>query len=521
MTTIKQLNHLPWKDRQFVSNVKRYLSDETRNIHIFPLPEDQGINMYKHRLKQRLSSLIMEDEEIYAIIHELPKRYKDENGQPLIHVELPLRLKFIETEEERKHIVINYYKDIQRNGLFSVHKLWDKLNLEFFPITKEDIKKYINTVSIKQMLAPYHEVITQPILTKRPWEHLEIDLFSMSRYSGANQHYTYILNIVDHFSKFVICRPLKTKEDKDIVKHLKQILIEQGPPTIISSDNGFRGLLIEELMNRFGIQQRFSLPYRPQTSGLVERLNGVIKHKLYAYMTEHNTYHWIDVLDDIVYAYNTSISHVNQLSPLSVLRGYLTKPNKLFELVQKRQLKKAEYMLSQSVIHLQHQLEPIHINDYVRISNLSLKTYRKQLKPSNMTAWSKSVHQVLQKQTKNRIELFKLSFAQQDTMEDRWFQRHELYKLPNDAIAIDNAFILTNQQQPIAEELDEQMELDEQIDVREQLNLDEHIDEQLNEELVNDNDDELEHNIPIPARKRSQRKPKYNRLRFDDFWGYT
>ena len=65
-----------------------------------------------------------------------------------------------------------------------------------------------------------------------------------------------------------------------------QICCRFGGPLVLISDRGqgFRSELVEALVDKMGIQHRFSSPYHPQCNGLVENTNGQIIKMLTKYV---------------------------------------------------------------------------------------------------------------------------------------------------------------------------------------------------------------------------------------------
>ena len=64
-----------------------------------------------------------------------------------------------------------------------------------------------------------------------------IDLITMIKYSKQNKNYKYILTIIDFFSKYSWCYPLKTKKSEEIINSFKDIF-KKRKPKMIQSDEG-------------------------------------------------------------------------------------------------------------------------------------------------------------------------------------------------------------------------------------------------------------------------------------------
>ncbi len=88
-----------------------------------------------------------------------------------------------------------------------------------------------------------------------------------------------------------------------------------GLPAVITSDQGreFHNHLNHVLMETFGIDHRLTTPYHPQANGLDERLNRALMNSVAKYAREEHE-SWDEKLEEIVYAYNTSVQLTTELT---------------------------------------------------------------------------------------------------------------------------------------------------------------------------------------------------------------
>jgi len=100
--------------------------------------------------------------------------------------------------------------------------------------------------------------------------------------------YSWILHIKDHFSKFSFLYALHDKTPAGVAKCIAKWLGTVGISKIIQCDNGkeFKGGLLI-LLKKYGIKILNGRPRHPQTQGLVEQANGVIKTKLRCWLEEY------------------------------------------------------------------------------------------------------------------------------------------------------------------------------------------------------------------------------------------
>ncbi len=93
----------------------------------------------------------------------------------------------------------------------------------------------------------------------------------------------YMLVVIDRFSRWIEALPAKHKNAETVAKFLCRELIPRfGIPTRISSDSGkeFVDKTVKCVLQKLGIKQRLGCVYHPQSQGMVETANGVLKNKL-------------------------------------------------------------------------------------------------------------------------------------------------------------------------------------------------------------------------------------------------
>lgn len=137
--------------------------------------------------------------------------------------------------------------------------------------------------------------------------------------------YRYIFVAVDMHTKYVWARPLRTKHGSEVAGALRSVLQEMAPhkPKTIQSDNGseFKSQFADTL-KKAGIRQVFSLPYTPQSQGLVERTNGNIKRQISLYQTRFpGKQNWVQLLPKIVKAINNTYQSVIKMTPTQALKN--------------------------------------------------------------------------------------------------------------------------------------------------------------------------------------------------------
>jgi hypothetical protein len=142
--------------------------------------------------------------------------------------------------------------------------------------------------------------------------------------TSPNITYSWILNCIDHFSKFSWAFPLRNKSANEVATKLRDLFFTFGPPRILHSDNGreFIANVITELKNLFPdlifIRGR---PRHPQSQGCIERENGILCDTLGKWMCTNNSASWSFALAPFIYGINTRMSSVTKTTPYEVMFG--------------------------------------------------------------------------------------------------------------------------------------------------------------------------------------------------------
>ncbi len=109
-----------------------------------------------------------------------------------------------------------------------------------------------------------------------PFVNMQIDFVHVPSCQG----YKYLLVIVDMFSKWVEAYPIRREDARTVVKCLlKEVIARFGVLQGINSDRGpaFVSKVTRSLSAVLGFKWQLHVPYHPQSSGQVERMNSQSK----------------------------------------------------------------------------------------------------------------------------------------------------------------------------------------------------------------------------------------------------
>ena len=172
------------------------------------------------------------------------------------------------------------------------------------------------------------------IISSNFGERGQVDLIDLSMYS-TSEGYKYILNYQDHLTKFVILRPLKSKNATEVNEVLLDIFTTLGAPEILQCDNGKEFSRIRvDLLDRYWPSCKLvhGRPRHPQSQGSIERANGDVMNMLRGWLSENSNGNgsnsnssssssWANQLNFVQLQKNNSFNRTIKCSPFKAVFG--------------------------------------------------------------------------------------------------------------------------------------------------------------------------------------------------------
>jgi transposase InsO family protein len=249
---------------------------------------------------------------------------------------------------------------------------------------EQEVKKWLQSQRVYTLHKPARKRYnTRPYKVRAPYWLWQADLVEMIPYKNINEGYRYLLTVIDVFSRKAWARPLKSKTGVSVRTAFDNILQKEGrAPVKLQTDQGkefgnihFQQYLKHRHISFFTIKSQFK-------AALCERWNRTLKEKMWRYFTYTGKYRWIDVLQDLVSAYNNALHR-------SLNGGRMT-PNEAAEPKNTRMLwLQQEGLAPQRVTLRNPTLPPLNIDDYVKLSKAK-RIFDKGYLPS----WTEEVFQV-------------------------------------------------------------------------------------------------------------------------------
>mmetsp|Transcript_22086 Transcript_22086/g.57630 ORF Transcript_22086/g.57630 Transcript_22086/m.57630 type:complete len:324 (-) Transcript_22086:593-1564(-) len=188
------------------------------------------------------------------------------------------------------------------------------------------------------------------------------------------------------FTRFVELVPCLDTSAAAAASALLSVVGRYGVPTSIRSDQGtqFTATLIEELCSFLDVEQRFTLPYRPQANGLVERANQeVMRHLRVLTVHRKESSRWSQFLPLVQRAINATPNRVTGYPPARLLFGdAVDLSRQLFNLPPpcKGKQRFADYIedlvsVQRNLVRVARESQKRHIENYVKSSPPSPTRY--------------------------------------------------------------------------------------------------------------------------------------------------
>ena len=199
----------------------------------------------------------------------------------------------------------------------------------YHPHESRHIQRFVDTCDLCKLLkgkTPRPIKLKEAPLPSRPFEVCAMDILGPLRVTPTGNKY--ILTLVDLFSRYIIIKPLPTKESTEIINSLRESFAYFGFPDTLLSDNALE--FTSDALNQFAtinaIKKAEILPYSPFANGICESKNKGITQllKLYVHTTEQGN--WDTYLPTVANVLNNSLNETIGDTPSFACLNYDTAP---------------------------------------------------------------------------------------------------------------------------------------------------------------------------------------------------
>lgn len=211
-------------------------------------------------------------------------------------------------------------------GHFGVEKTLNKIKKKYwFPKMSRFVKKYVNACiecAFAKQNKNNQEGLLYPIpKIDLPFHSLHAD--HLGPFVKSKRGNSYLLVVVDAFTKFVFVKPVRNTKTVNVVKVLDDIFYTFRNPVRLITDRGscftshaFRKYCLEK-----GIKHILNAVASPKSNGQVERYNRTILSSLTAQNFKNNEKDWDNEVGKIQWGINNTMHKTTGRTPAEVMFG--------------------------------------------------------------------------------------------------------------------------------------------------------------------------------------------------------
>jgi hypothetical protein len=231
------------------------------------------------------------------------------------------------------------------------------------------------------------------ILAVSPNDIWSMDLLDVANIKDDNDGVTFLLIIIDVYSRYAYAFPLKSKTPRAILTVMRTL---KELPNNIWTDEGseFYNKEFAKFCKEHDINHYHT--YSGIKSAFAERFNRTLREMIYKYFTQHNTDEYLSALDDFIKIYNNKVHSRTKQAPKHVYEGK-AKPHQRIAFIN---------------------AEPkFEVGEYVRVSKVK-KTFEK----GYTARWSKEVFKVSNIDTLQYPTMYELEDLQGETIKGKFYE---------------------------------------------------------------------------------------------------
>nr|XP_012312992.1 KRAB-A domain-containing protein 2 [Aotus nancymaae] len=231
------------------------------------------------------------------------------------------RIRYYVHKEELFDILHDTHLRIGHGGRTRMLK---ELQGKYGNVTKEVIALYLTLCKQchQKNPVPKKGPAPKPMTFKDIDSTCQVEILDMQ--SSADGEFKFILYYQDHLTKFIILRPLKSKQTHEVVSVLLDIFTILGTPSVLDSNSGieFTNQVVHELNELWPDLRIVSGKHHPgNAQGSLEGASRDIKNMISAWMQSNYSCHWAKGLRFVQMVRNQAFDVSLQQSPFEAMFG--------------------------------------------------------------------------------------------------------------------------------------------------------------------------------------------------------
>lgn len=154
-----------------------------------------------------------------------------------------------------------------------------------------------------------------------PFQCLHID--HLGPFIKSKKNNSYILGIIDAYSKYIVLRAVKDTKSKTTISVLRDLFAMFGTPRTLISDRGtsFTSKEFVGYMQNTGVKHILNAVATPRANGQIERYNQSILSSLTALCHGTDDRYWDKHVPDVQWSLNNTINQGTGKAPMEIILG--------------------------------------------------------------------------------------------------------------------------------------------------------------------------------------------------------
>ena len=215
-----------------------------------------------------------------------------------------------------------YYSPSKPGSYSGVKKLWNFVSKQTDKprnLTYSKTKAWLELQTTHTIHKdPAQRFPREKIIVPYPDSQWDCDLIVAHELAKYNKNHAYILVVIDLFSRYCWARAIKTKASDNVINAFRDVLTEGRKCETLRTDRGveFCNKHFEQYLKNEKIMHIKT--FNEKKAAYAERMNLNLQKRLYKYFYEHQTYKYIDILQDLIQSYNNTVHSVIGMRPSEV-----------------------------------------------------------------------------------------------------------------------------------------------------------------------------------------------------------
>ena len=245
----------------------------------------------------------------------------------LVQFKMVNKKKKIKIENSKKiydDAIEKSYEKIKNPGSFGgIKKIYDELKKNYKKIKKDDVKNFLGQQDEYTLHKPIKRKFERnKVIVSDIDEVWQMDLVDMKAFQNENNKVTFILTVIDVFSKYAWGRMLLNKKAETVLDAIESIIkTSKRKPKKIHTDQGteFFNIHSKKFFEKENIKHYYTKSYLK--ASIVERFNRTLKDKMWRYFTSIQAKKYYDKFDEFFISYNSSYHRSIKMSPNNVKKS--------------------------------------------------------------------------------------------------------------------------------------------------------------------------------------------------------